>query len=578
VLTGAAVGSLAAALAALGLWWLRAPLPRASAFGLMPLGAALGFVWARRRRWSDRDVALFVDARLGSNELLSTAVDLRRSGRSGENGEAAQPESDSHSAGRAVLQRASELLDTLDPRRARPRLLLRLHALAPAGAMLSAALLMAPLPPPPPAPPVPTGAQLVRLSDLSALDAAVALDRVDPRDAGQDKRLRELAERARKLRDELRRGMPLREAQAEVARLREDIAAERLKLTDQASRPGLEAALAELEKNSALDRPRTLLGNGDLTEFDGAMRELANRVEERDRDQALESLAKAARAAGAKGNRALEQLLEAERKLFEERSSKSLALRELARALGDKLGQDGQRALGELSKSGSPEAAAALGKALADALEKMSPEERRRLAENLAQRMQGKAGDGQAMTRAELEELAKRLRTPEGRAELRKTLEDLARLDPSDAARREQSLGEAERGGAEAERRLRALPVPIGPSAGGNRAGTGSPAAGGSASPKAGGSGHSEDIGKGDHAGTTAPVPGDQLRAKARTHLGPGPMHVTAEGRAPARPGETANEQGTGALERAAPDQVGAVERSEVPEEYREQVGRYFQP
>jgi hypothetical protein len=373
--------------------------------------------------------------------------------------------------------------------------------------------------------------------------------------------------------------MPLREAQAEVARLREDIAAERLKLTDPASRPGLETALAELEKNPALDRPRTLLGNGDLTDFDGAMRDLANRVEEHDRDQALESLAKAARAAGAKGNRALEQLLEAERKLFEERSSKSAALRELARALGDELGEDGQRALGELSSNGSPEAAAALGKALADALEAMSPEERRRLAENLAQRLQGKAVHGDAMTRAELEDLAKHLRTPEGQKELGQMLRDLARSDPSDAARRERSLGEAERGGADAERRLRALPLPTGQSATGGRAGAGAPAAGGSASRKSGGrSGHSEDTGAGDHSGKTAPVAGDELRAKARADLRPGPMHVTAEGRAPARPGETANEQGTGALERAAPGEVGAVERSEVPEEYREQVGRYFQP
>jgi hypothetical protein len=55
-------------------------------------------------------------------------------------------------------------------------------------------------------------------------------------------------------------------------------------------------------------------------------------------------------------------------------------------------------------------------------------------------------------------------------------------------------------------------------------------------------------------------------------------MHVTTEGRAPARAGETANQRGTGALEHAAPGEVGAVERSEVPEEYREQVGRYFEP
>jgi len=49
-------------------------------------------------------------------------------------------------------------------------------------------------------------------------------------------------------------------------------------------------------------------------------------------------------------------------------------------------------------------------------------------------------------------------------------------------------------------------------------------------------------------------------------------------GRTAGRPGETANTQGSGALGTVAPDEVGGVERSDVPEEYREQVGRYFQP
>ena len=42
--------------------------------------------------------------------------------------------------------------------------------------------------------------------------------------------------------------------------------------------------------------------------------------------------------------------------------------------------------------------------------------------------------------------------------------------------------------------------------------------------------------------------------------------------------GDTANLGGTGALGQAAPGEIGGVERSDVPEEYREQVGRYFQP
>jgi hypothetical protein len=49
-------------------------------------------------------------------------------------------------------------------------------------------------------------------------------------------------------------------------------------------------------------------------------------------------------------------------------------------------------------------------------------------------------------------------------------------------------------------------------------------------------------------------------------------------GRSAGRPGETANVVGQGALGRAAAGEIGGVERSDVPEEYRDQVGRYFQP
>jgi hypothetical protein len=49
-------------------------------------------------------------------------------------------------------------------------------------------------------------------------------------------------------------------------------------------------------------------------------------------------------------------------------------------------------------------------------------------------------------------------------------------------------------------------------------------------------------------------------------------------GRAAGRAGETANLQGEGALGQVAPQEVNGVERSDVPEEYREQVGRYFNP
>jgi hypothetical protein len=74
-------------------------------------------------------------------------------------------------------------------------------------------------------------------------------------------------------------------------------------------------------------------------------------------------------------------------------------------------------------------------------------------------------------------------------------------------------------------------------------------------------------------------VTAPELRAKANVQRsGVGPMHAATLGRAPARPGDTANQRGTGSLGSVAPGEVGAIEQSEVPEEYREHVGRYFEP
>ena len=55
-------------------------------------------------------------------------------------------------------------------------------------------------------------------------------------------------------------------------------------------------------------------------------------------------------------------------------------------------------------------------------------------------------------------------------------------------------------------------------------------------------------------------------------------MPGVATGRTAGRAGDTANIRGSGALGDVGPSELGGVERSDVPEEYREQVGRYFSP
>ena len=54
----------------------------------------------------------------------------------------------------------------------------------------------------------------------------------------------------------------------------------------------------------------------------------------------------------------------------------------------------------------------------------------------------------------------------------------------------------------------------------------------------------------------------------------PGTIQTFSQGRA----GGTANTRGTGDLKVVGPTEIDGVERSDVPQEYRDQVRQYFQP
>jgi hypothetical protein len=54
----------------------------------------------------------------------------------------------------------------------------------------------------------------------------------------------------------------------------------------------------------------------------------------------------------------------------------------------------------------------------------------------------------------------------------------------------------------------------------------------------------------------------------------PGSVTMYTQGKA----GGTANTRGSGDLRVVGPSEVDGVERSDVPEEYRENVRQYFQP
>ena len=574
-LTGAGFGLLLGALGALGLWALRLGEWRPFAAGLGALGAVAGVLLAQRRRWSSGDVALFLDARLGSSETLTTALGARNS---------------EEPALAHVVERAAVVLNGANPEQVKPRLWSRQHLAVPVALAAIAAISWAPLPPAPKAPAAPPGAERVRIENLKGLERIEALAQLRGQNPEQDERLKQLAEQARKLREALAKGLEKREALSEIAKLRDGVAAERLKLGDLQNRPGLDAALRAFA-NKALQDARKALSQGDLTAFDDEMQKLANRAENSDRKAAKDALEEAAKAAREKGSKSLADALDAQKKQFEEREARSGALRELSQSMKGKLSPEALEDLKEFGKSGDPAAEQRLEEALEKALEGLSADERKRLSERLQKQLEADAGQGSdlsPMTKKELESLSKQLASKAGVDALKKQLRDLSKPEPSADAKREQGLGDAERGGSAAERGLGVVPVPAPGDAAGEREGErssgdgndqhgpsrGNSDPGGSASP-----GSQHDTGSADHRGNTPEIAGKELRSKANAPLQAGaPMHGATLGRAPARAGETANERGSGSLGQAQKTEVGAVDHADIPEEYREQVGRYFEP
>lgn len=555
-LTGVALGSAAGALLTLALWAARFDDVRPYAALLAALGGAVGAALALRRRWSDEEIALFADARLAAREAVTTA--LRAGG-------AAPVE-------RAVRAQAAAVLAGADPRRLRPRLLARVHALCvPAGAAI-VWLSVIDVPAASAGAPKAPGAAMIRRTEVKGLERIEALEDAPGLSAADVERLRQLAREARSLRKDLALGVEKREAQARLAKLRDAVSAERQRFGDRASRPGLEASAAALSSHAATRKAAESLGEGDVVAFDEEMQRLANRAEAEARDDARRALEEAAGAAREKGNKKLAELLERQRKLFDERSESARALRELAKALEGQLGEEAREALRDFKSTGDPEAARRLAEALGSALAGLSEAERRELAEKLAKELGAQSGTERGMTPEELAALAKQLASPEGQQALRDALKEFAGKPGADADR-ERALDEAERGGAEAERGL--LPMPLG---GAPTPGAGTPAQSG-AGAKEPGPGNGTGGSKPPKSSLGSPLQAEELRSKAETRVLPGtPLETRSLGRAPARPGEVANERGTGELGHVGPAEIGAVEKSDIPEEYRQHVGRYFEP
>ncbi len=559
VLTGATFGLSLGAAFAFGAWTTRHGALRPASLALGLVGAAAGAIVARRKRWEDAAVALYLDARLGSHEAIATALDR----------------STTRSASRdaVVVAHAKSALGRATPSEVRPPFLQKAHAILPLAAAAIALTIAMPLKRLPLAPKAPPGATLVTLSDVRALERVIALEALDARDPRERERLKKLADEARKLREKLERGVEKREALADLAKLRDGLTAERLALGDGESRQGLEAAVGKLGEHANLRDAARALGDRDLTEFDETMQELANRLEREDRDKAKTALEEAAEAARKAHAPDVARALEEQKKLFGERGEKADALRELAKEIGKGLPKSAQKELADLGQSSDPEAQRKLAKRLEEALEKLSPEERKRLAARIGRELESGATP-EAPTKKKLREMAKRLDSEEAQKELEKELRRMAEeSDESGESERQRRLEDAQRDADKLDGALGgSIPMPVA-NEGPGKSGPSGP--GGKA--EAGGSGPGGS--KADHGGQTAVVEGPGIRSKADAHLGGGaPMPGMVLGRTAGRAGETANSRGEGAIGNAAPSELDGIERSDVPEEYREQIGRYFRP
>ncbi len=570
VLSGAAVGLTVGAAASGAAWYLRVDQARPAGAALGVVGAAVGFLIARRRRFTDVETALYLDARLASNEAIATAIDLERTSDAGDD-----------PARAVVIQHASLALATATPKRVRPRMWSAVHALLPVAAAGIVYLSLRPLPPAPAAPPPPPGVARVQLADVAGLERIEQLANLDGRDEAQRERLKHLASEAKKLREKLKDGMEQREAQAEIARLRDGITAERLSLGDGEQRAGLEAAQSKLGENPNLKNAQKALGDRDLVSFDEEMERLANKLEKEDRELAKKTLEEAAEAAKKQGAKDVARELERQKELLEERGQKRDKVKELAKALGDSLGEDGKQALQDFEGSGSRKDMRNLEKHLEEALEKMSPEERKRLQENLKKKMAKQGGEaGGGASKEQMKELLRQLDTEEGQKQLE---DELKKMAEDDEAKRQEQLDDAQEGAGEAEGQINGTPIPMPMEANGDSKGDDHKKMAGKGDGDKGGEpngGHSDDPpSKADHEGMTGVIQGGEMKARANAKINKAkPMPGVVMGRASGRPGETANVQGSGAIGKVGPGEVGGIERSDVPEEYREQVGRYFQP
>ncbi len=535
---GVLCGVAAAVVLMLARWAFGGSWSRVFLLAAPALGLILGWARARNRRWSDVDVATYLDARLRLPESLLSWV---------------YAPNNSELTARAHSALAH---DVPVPRTWTRRLLASTAVFAVLGA---AALLL------------PVRAQLAanaaspaRALAAPSLAAVAGLSDLPARNEAERARRDALVSEANQLDAELRRGLSREAAQAKLGALRDRMTEEHRSLGDDASSgSGLDAAARALQARGqnalaeALAR-RDLIAFDEELERQAAFRESSDRASAR---RALEEAAAAAKAAQADGVGAL---LEQSAQALQERAARNDRLREFAEAMrragaaSDPL----ERAAERLDRTGSASDAEALANAMADALASLSDEEKERLAKNLAALQTDSAASGEAAAQA----------SKLDPAALAKQLQELARSTPQlSEAQRDGAFRDAERGLDSAGNEIRgALPAPGNGGAPGERAASHGPA-GTASGPSSGG-------GPGEHAGTTAPVDANEMRARARSRAQKATTGTKTTVFGPGAVGDAPQRASAPLSAAANARELQNVDDGELPAEYRDQVRRYFSP
>jgi hypothetical protein len=406
---------------------------------------------------------------------------------------------------------------------------------------------------------------------LDGLRRVEALRDVDTLGVEERRRLDTLATAARELEARSKSGIERKEALDALARIRDGVTSEQSRLADAKNRAGLDAAARALASHPETREAARALGNADLRALDREMARIADKEEKAARSAAMTALDEASSAARQRAAEEVAQALDEQRHLLQRRAAQSDALKELAHLLEGTLPPETRRQLERLERSTGANGDA-FAQALAEALEGLTPEERARLMKALARKTDAMQMEG-SPTRGEMERLMRALSSKEGREELRALLKKLANAEPSKDGKREDALAMAQIGLDDAQRALTSEPSEQG--ALGTKQDPNAPSIGNQPSGASSPSGPS-----GTKAAPAEALPSASgFAARATAPATPGGVYAgKAEGFAPPIGGAPPAGSPAAALSIAAPREIGAVERSNVPKQYQEQVRRYFAP